>query len=362
MSFKIDLQPDETLIFQNGVKGPRKPMSLGVSDRAVFIAREQHLRTETHYMCRIPIADVTEVRIQKIRGSTIWIVSGLSFLVGVWALYTFFSVPIVVSPPQSSSRLVGFGLMFIVLGFSMPFANRGRRTLTIETKGKSYHWKPAIFDEKPKVNTLQEEFLWACRYVEVPTRRLDIVTKKEVDRFWKWFISYASLRSADEKPIRYRLKKLCAEIDVEISDCETTDRQLIITANFVKDLFPVVEQFIAGAPTMLGWKIAAFRPRSYLGETFQLDDETFETNRFFFIPYTDGFDLAIRLFVRRYENSEQVRAAAWSIVSTLLGEYDSMMKIRYYDFGDIEQADEDDLRQLSELPKYVDEFMRATAN
>jgi hypothetical protein len=361
MSFELDLQPEEVLIFHDWIKGPRKPMSLAVSERALFIAREQHLRMEAYYMHRVPITDVEEVSVRKIRGPALWIASSTVFLCGI-AFSILLAIGQYNNPPsvRVSPVATGGSLVMIALGIAMPFYGKGRRVLEIRTKRTVYRWKPAIFDNRSWVKRLQEDFLWACRNVDVPTRRLDIVTTKEVASFWTWFTSYTRSAVVDADAIRRRLKKLCEDIDVEICQDVSGQYEFIITANWTKDLFPVVEDIVKLAPVIPGWTISAFRPRGVFGKTFMFDDAVHQTDEVFFIPYTDGFELAIRIFV--VGDAPELRSAAFPMISTLLGEYDSLTKVRYYDFGLIEDVDVDDLRHISELPQCVDGFMRSTAN
>ena len=140
-----------------------------------------------------------------------------------------------------------------------------------------------------------------------------------------------------------------------------SNSEIIITANWVKDLFPVVEDIVRRAPNIPGWTITAFRQRGLVPDNVEIEGVTYEMERFFFVPYTDGFELDVQVCIPGYEE-ETERAAASSMINLLLGEYDSLIKVRRYYFDTIEGMDEDDLYPLSELPAVVDHFTNRTAH
>ena len=55
ISYDLDLAEDERCFYHRALKDTHKPMCLGVTDRAVFIARERFLKLQAYTMHRIPL-------------------------------------------------------------------------------------------------------------------------------------------------------------------------------------------------------------------------------------------------------------------------------------------------------------------
>jgi hypothetical protein len=83
VSLKIELQPNETLIFEDGVQGAKKPMVLGVTDQAVFFTKEQHFAKESWRLERIPIPTITQVYIEKEKKMVPWVIAIIVFTFGL---------------------------------------------------------------------------------------------------------------------------------------------------------------------------------------------------------------------------------------------------------------------------------------
>lgn len=65
MALKIELQPGEAIVFEDGVKGDRRPMVLGLTNQAVYVTKEQHFANESWRLERIPIPMVTQIYLEK---------------------------------------------------------------------------------------------------------------------------------------------------------------------------------------------------------------------------------------------------------------------------------------------------------
>ena len=113
-----------------------------------------------------------------------------------------------------------------------------RLVLTIRTDSKNWRWLPNIFDQHDEVKALRENFLAACRYASVPTRRLDLVNKSEIRAFWNWFERHAAKGQIDVAAITKRVHRLCDRLGVEVSDPNHSNSlEVIITANYAYDAF-----------------------------------------------------------------------------------------------------------------------------
>ncbi len=354
MSFEIPLQENEQLIFQAGLQKSRRAMSLGVTDRAVFIARELWLKLDTHYMHRIVFEEIDEVRLVRETGAlfkaTAWF---FIILGGVLTLFAFIGAQL--SPNGAQNGSAGSFGAVVILAVGILMLTGKRRILIIRTHegGKKFRWKPHVLDNANEVKSLQESFLSACRYIGVRTRRLDLITEDEVRRFWSWFVLRASKGSLDETSLKERLKKLCDDVHFE-TVATAASNELILSANGVRDIVPVVEEILSGAPKIPNWTFTAFRKRKPITEISE--GISFDLTGIYFIPYTSGFDLKIVIF-SNWPDDEFDAEAFKNMLIELIGEYDFAMNLTGYYLEHMEAVgDERDLIPITELPAVMDEF------
>ncbi len=90
--------------------------------------------------------------------------------------------------------------------------------------------------------------------------------KDNSDKFWSWFIrneiELSNSRSADDPildTLLAELQEIHSEFFFEIGT-NFEPHELIITAEGKRNLFPVVDEFVAGAPRIPAWKFIALKP------------------------------------------------------------------------------------------------------
>ena len=324
---------------------------------AVFIARERFLKLQAYTMHRIPIEDVEQVILSRERGPWVWI---------KWAIVLAFGVASAVvmaiglwNAPDVKPSVFGVAgpIAFIVVGLAMLLDNRWRLVMTIKTGNKEWRWRPHMFDKPDQVKALREGFLDACRFMDIPTRRLDLANESEIRAFWKWFEAREAHGNIEAVTVQKRLHKLCDRLGVEIRDQpRSAHREMIITANYARDAFPIVEELVRAAPKIEGLTITAFRQGREIGDTYVLGGVEYPLDQVFFVSYANDFELAIKIYgileIIEYE-------VIWAACRDILGEFDFEMGITYIQIFHLsEAADNLEIRHISELPECIDEFQR----
>jgi len=149
-------------------------------------------------------------------------------------------------------------------------------------------------------------------------------------RFWKWFEEHASalasVRSGADpilQKVARELRRVHPGLDFEMGLGDEDQFEFIVSANGIKKVFPIVEQFVAGAPALPNWKIIAFRqPKGsvpeILYENFRLkaEDVWFSHKQ-----RMDKIDLTIFIRGLLPSNAEQAIGASFILLDSQLGEY-----------------------------------------
>ena len=149
-------------------------------------------------------------------------------------------------------------------------------------------------------------------------------------RFWKWFEgnanSLSAVRSGDDpilKKISRELRKVHPSLEFEMGLSDDEQLEFIVSANGIINVFPVVEQLVACAPTLPNWKIIAFRqPKDSVSEILyenfllKAEDVWFSYKR-----RMDKVDLTIYIRDLTPDNAEQAIGACFILLDSALGEY-----------------------------------------
>ena len=140
-------------------------------------------------------------------------------------------------------------------------------------------------------------------------------------------------------------------IFVEIGK-EGEDRELVISADGKKELFPLVQKVYAARPTVAGWKIVAFRQRD-AGFAIEMNGLSLEPNKVRFAGEREGDKLSIELFVPGYDDSDGMKQALFVLLDHTVGEYDMETKIGGIDFAPLAKAPAS-AQPLAALPALID--------
>ena len=93
-------------------------------------------------------------------------------------------------------------------------------------------------------------------------------TNSPIDNFWAWFIANQDyLKNFERNPDQYlsevlaEARKIKQGLAIELDPPVNGIICMTISANGNTELFSIVEQIIAKAPRVAGWKFTAFRQR-----------------------------------------------------------------------------------------------------
>jgi hypothetical protein len=202
-----------------------------------------------------------------------------------------------------------------------------------------------------------------------PTDRHDGSTKTDPDRaFWNWFTDHA--QGLAKKPslidvmdeVQGELKKQHHGVIAEIGPAGE-NRLLVLSADGDRKAFSMVQQLFAARPSVIGWKIVAFRPREAKRPmpTIEMNGRKLNPAALRYLAERNGEKLDIQLYVPGYVIGEEtVVLMAFLALDHTLGEYDVETKIGAIDLLPIESAVANS-RALDDLPHEVDGIIGAPA-
>ena len=126
--------------------------------------------------------------------------------------------------------------------------------------------------------------------------------------FWKWFLAHeARYHAFDPNDVSGRerlfenlsekLSDVHADLTFEFSPVfEDGIRELVISADGIKDAFEAVEALCDAAPTIPGWRIIKFRPRRYPMLPIRVAGLELDPSAVHYTLFRDGVKIGIMLF------------------------------------------------------------------
>ena len=194
-----------------------------------------------------------------------------------------------------------------------------------------------------------------------------------IEKFWRWFAEN-KLRfetnpdvegPSDLDPILRQLHHVSDGLELDVSREINGVRELVISANGDKSIFPIVQKIVDKAPQIEGWVIVPFRQRANKDFVLETPSLRLATGEMYFEPFHHSNEVDLIVYVPDVKGMDQevLHHFGMIIIDNVLGEYDSVMKVRRVNFRDLTEArDKESLRALSELPRFVDEFYNRTNN
>jgi hypothetical protein len=168
MPFDVNLEPGEDLVLKELYQPTRKtqPFAFAVSTRALFLpAKRMFAVSDPWYFRRVPLPEVRNVAIRRLRSAGVWALAGVMASVGLvttyWMLY------------GRATKVSGYPIAVAVVGLVLPLLARGRYALTVGLTRGSFTWRPPILiggSGKANGVALQERILQACGSVGVHIR------------------------------------------------------------------------------------------------------------------------------------------------------------------------------------------------
>ncbi|EOG6897023.1 hypothetical protein [Flavobacterium psychrophilum] len=199
-----------------------------------------------------------------------------------------------------------------------------------------------------------------------------IFKKQEpIDKFWSWFQKNEKrLRNIENKQseilgeILEKAREIESGLAFDIEPIQNGILTLTISADGVKDLFPVVQEIVKKSPKINGWNFIAFRQKidkeKVKGMILKSGNHELDPNKMKFFPIVDGKNLDIIIYVEGVndENYNGVTYGGLILMDNLIGEYDCVTKVRNYDFHDMPKSKEElaELKPLLEISDYIEKF------
>jgi hypothetical protein len=170
MPFNVDAQLGEEVYLLREFHGSHGYVfAMAVSNQAIYLpAQKMTLKADSWYFKRIPLSEVTGVRLAKQKPLFIFLLSGLMIVFGgvTGFLMMWYALR------GEAARVSGWPLAILVGGIVIPFIARGRRTMVVMMRNGKYKWKPQLaVDRKTRETSfrLQDEIVQACRKAGIQT-------------------------------------------------------------------------------------------------------------------------------------------------------------------------------------------------
>ena len=184
--------------------------------------------------------------------------------------------------------------------------------------------------------------------------------------FWRWFeANEARLFDFERDPERVfgelenELHKIHPDLTFEFGPKGSSSRQLVISANGIKEVFPSVIALCDNAPVLPRWVITKFRPRrrfqnpiTFKGLRVSPDDVQFTMEH-------DGKKAGITLFMAGYEPTQREMYAGVGLLMLehTLGEFDFGTKVGFIEFKAYSEPSSLPKQPVSVLQETFDRLM-----
>ena len=192
-------------------------------------------------------------------------------------------------------------------------------------------------------------------------------TPKE-DKFWNWFsknqetyyneVENLEIREKIFNDLSTELKKVHQDLVFEFSPIhESGIREFTISAEGIKEVFPIVEQLVEKAPKIKNWQFNAFRQR-IPGDEFEIQYGDFKIGYSdIYFRYQDGEygKLGIELNIRNFDDSGQSKNAIYILLDGLIGEYDITMGIDWIEWVKLDESNIETLNPITSLRTLIDQ-------
>ena len=186
------------------------------------------------------------------------------------------------------------------------------------------------------------------------------------EKFWNWFeknqetyyseIENLEIREEIFNELTKNLKKVNEDLVFEFSPIhENNVREFTISAEGMKELFPIVEKLIEKAPKLKNWKFNAFRQR-VPGDDFEIQygDLKIGYSDIYYRSENDNEKLGIELNIKDYNGNGQTQNAIYILLDGLIGEYDVTTKIGWIEWVKLDNNEIKNLKPIIELRNEID--------
>ncbi len=185
--------------------------------------------------------------------------------------------------------------------------------------------------------------------------------------FWKWFQDHEEelFRFENERDSIFRslaeaLERVQDGLTFEIGPVENGIREIVISADGIRELFPAVETLCRAAPDLPRWKVVSFRQRRLPIDTIHLRDLTLRPEDVWVTLQPDEHKAGVTLYMKGY-SEEQTQAYAqigYLFLDEALGEYDVETHVGFVEFREAGEESEFQKKPLNELASIFDQFIK----
>lgn len=159
--------------------------------------------------------------------------------------------------------------------------------------------------------------------------------------FWRWFAENSAtyLQFEPGSPhqntalnqLENQLSRVHRDLRFEIGmQPEGAVRELVISADGHRELFPAVQTLVAAAPSLPEWKFTAFRQRHRLNDvTLHIEGADYGADQLWFKLRPEGDVLGVDLYMQRVSEptSQSALMVCFLMLDIALGEYDVETKV-----------------------------------
>lgn len=184
------------------------------------------------------------------------------------------------------------------------------------------------------------------------------------EKFWSWFVKNQQDYYTDDieyieklfSKLSNQLQKVNSELAFEFSPIGINGlKELSISAEGLKEFFPVVINLIDYAPKILNWKFNAFRQKVE-GDDYEINinNINLKYSDIYFRHGSDNGKIGIELNIRNYDSQPQTQNAIYLLLDGLLGEYNVTMNIGWIDWVILDENNINRLRPFTDLRYLLD--------
>ncbi|WP_299529233.1 hypothetical protein [Ulvibacterium sp.] len=192
--------------------------------------------------------------------------------------------------------------------------------------------------------------------------------KSKEEIFWNWFEENSTVyfdnadnmnpKSELANTLTQKLKSVHPDLVWEIGELENIKKkELTISADGLKEVFPAVLELTEAAPEIPKWNIIAFRqriPGDDLG--IQMEDFSISYKDIYFNHVQENNLIGLELYIKNYTEKGYQQNAIFILMDALLGEYDTETKIDWIEWHGLEEGDTTNLLPFRELRDIVDQL------
>ncbi len=180
-----------------------------------------------------------------------------------------------------------------------------------------------------------------------------------IDAFWKWFLKNSdallNMQAPDEATIdavHNELLKIDSRLVFEV-EVKRTPRAFVVSADGIRELFPLVMEVVRKAPEIPNWTILAFRQPGPVNVTIEMGETRLGPDDMLFESESDGDRIGIVLYVRGYDEASKaaLSRAAFILLDNALGEFWVESSLGYLEFRSLSESEQrPSVRPFSDLP------------